>query len=294
MSLTECLESLAAIGFTELEAEVYVCLLGESPATGYRVAQLLGKPVANTYKALESLRNKGAVVAEDGESRLCRAVPAEELLSQLDRRFQEHRRRAGRALARLKGNPEDQRVYQLHTPVQVLERCRSMLAGCRSVAVLDAFPDTLEELRPDLEAASARGVGVAVKAYRPAQVAGVSVVVHPEGEAVLGRWPGQWLNLVVDGREHVLAFLTPDRDAVHQAVWSGSAYLSWVYHCALANEVVLGQLARLLEEGTSTRRLRDALQHYHYLFEPEDIPGYQELLRRFGGVRPSPPQKLLK
>lgn len=113
-------------------------------------------------------------------------------------------------------------------------------------------------------------------------MAGADVVVHPNGAAVLRHWPGQWLNLVVDGRQHVLALLTPDCDGVRQAVWSGSPYLSWVYHCAVAAEVTLGQLERLLEDGVSAAALRRARRKFDYLFASEDIPGYHDLLRQFG------------
>jgi Cd2+/Zn2+-exporting ATPase len=286
MSARDRREALTALGFTELEADVYVFLLGESPATGYRVAQAISKPVANTYKAIQTLQAKGAVVAEDGDGRLCRAVPAEQLLGQLERRFQKHRQRAARALARIKPSPEDDRVYQFRTPGQVLEHCRRMLTDCDQVAIVDAFPRTLEELRPAIEQAAARGVVVAVQAYQSATIAGADVTVHPNGEAVLHRWPGQWLNLVTDGREHVLALLTDDMQAVHQAVWSRSAYLAWVYQCAVAAEVVLGQITRLVEDGASATTLRQALRRYPALCSP-DLPGYQELLRRFGGPRPT-------
>src|SRR6516162_713654 len=164
----DAFHSLTGLGFTELEAEVYVALLQHSPATGYRVAQAIGRPVANTYKAIESLQHKGAVLVDEGTSRLCRAVPAEELLAQLERSFQRRRQEAANALAALRAAPEDDRVYQLQSVAQVFERCRRMLEGCEEAAVLDVFPKPLEELREAVEAAAQRGVRVAVKAYAPA------------------------------------------------------------------------------------------------------------------------------
>jgi HTH-type transcriptional regulator, sugar sensing transcriptional regulator len=291
MSARECRDSLRAFGFTELEADVYSFLLGESPATGYRVAQAIGKPVANTYKAVQTLQAKDAVVAEDGDGRLCRAVPAEELLDQLERRFRDNRRRASRALGRLKSSPEDHRVYQLRTPARVFERCGRILADCRHVAIIDAFPRTLDELRPAIEKAANRGVAVAVQAYRGAVVAGADVAVRRDGEAVMRRWPGQWLNLVADGREYVLALLTEDLQAVHQAVWSRSAYLACVYESAVAAEVVLSEITRLIEDGAPVRLLRRALRRHRALCSP-DLPGYQELIRRFGGLTAADSQHL--
>ena len=68
-------DALVPFGFTALESEIYVFLLGESPATGYRVAQGINKPAANTYKAIQTLQSKGAILVEEGSSRFCRAVP---------------------------------------------------------------------------------------------------------------------------------------------------------------------------------------------------------------------------
>src|SRR5436190_9967806 len=113
--LEDTFQSLTGLGFTELEAEVYVSLLRHSPATGYRVAQSIGRPVANTYKAIESLQYKGAVLVDEGSNRLCRAVPAEELLAQIERSFQHRRQEAAKALASLHAAPEDDRVYQLQS-----------------------------------------------------------------------------------------------------------------------------------------------------------------------------------
>lgn len=46
-----CVAALSSLGFTELEASVYAYLVQKSPATGYRVAQAIRKPVANlSYK----------------------------------------------------------------------------------------------------------------------------------------------------------------------------------------------------------------------------------------------------
>src|SRR5438874_1780106 len=79
----DLIRALVELGVTGLEAEVYTFLLQESPATGYRAAQALGRPVAGIYKALEALAHRGAVVVEEGTTRQYRSVPGEELLGGL-------------------------------------------------------------------------------------------------------------------------------------------------------------------------------------------------------------------
>ena len=83
----ESVQALQTLGFSALEASIYSFLLTESTATGYRIAQALGKPVANTYKGIQALQAKGAVLVEDGSTRLCRAVPPDELMGQMERAF---------------------------------------------------------------------------------------------------------------------------------------------------------------------------------------------------------------
>ena len=282
MSTERSVRALVELGFTGLEAEVYTALAQHQPMTAYRVAQLTGKPAANVYKAVESLQAKGAVIVEDGASRVVHAVPADEVLGLLERGFRESRERAAAALAELQSVASDDRVYQLRSREQVIERCRRMLERAERVALIDAFPAPLEELRPEAEAAAARGVVVAAKAYEPLSLREVEVFVHPEGRAVLERWPGQWVNVVVDGREHLLALLTRDGRGVQQAVWSESTYLSWVYHSAVSRELIMADVERLISGGATSKELR-AVMGRHRRIVASDAPGFELLVRRFGG-----------
>ncbi|HEU4754089.1 MAG TPA: helix-turn-helix domain-containing protein, partial [Armatimonadota bacterium] len=210
--------ALTALGFTPLEAEVYSFLLQESPATGYRIAQALGRPVANTYKAVEALQGRGAVLVDESATRQCRAVPAVELLAQMESGFRERRRRAAEALQSVAQPAEDHRIYQLTTSQQVWERCRAMLERARKVVLLDGFPLPLAELRPDLERAAARSARVLVKAYAPVAIAGAEVIQNPNPEKMLSQYLGHWIVLFIDGSELLLAALSPDGEQVRQAV----------------------------------------------------------------------------
>jgi predicted transcriptional regulator len=271
-------QKLVALGFTVAEAETYIFLLKEGRATGYRIAQSLGKPLSNTYKAAESLQARGAVIVEEGEPRCYRAAPANELLNRMEREFLKIRAEAAQALAGIERATPDPGVYQLQTRAQVLERCYTMLEGCRQVALLDLFPEPLAELREVIERTAARGVLVGVVAYQPAALAGVEVVVDPAGPNVLQRWPGQWLNLVADGAECLMAFLASDGDGLFQAIWSGSAYLAWVVHSMQAWALAGPALERQILNGASLAQLQESAQFYRR-FHALEAAGYQNLMR---------------
>ena len=77
------MDSLVALGFSKLEAAIYIYLLKESPATGYQIAKAIDKAKANTYQALDSMTQHGLLMVEDGKPRRYRAVPHREMLRRL-------------------------------------------------------------------------------------------------------------------------------------------------------------------------------------------------------------------
>lgn len=236
--------ALAELGFTDTEARLYCELLRGGPATGYRLAQAVGKAPANAYQALSALAQKGAVLVEEGEPRTFRAARPEELLAALATGFDRRRAAAEQALADLAGPEADERVYQLKSAEQALQRARAMIDAAREIVLFDLFPGPFAELRPALDQAAQRGVAVAGLVYAPT-VAGPGVVcVASPGAGFVGRrWPGAQLTLVADAAETLTALLPADAGAAVRAVWSDSAYLACLQHNGLASELRLSAVA---------------------------------------------------
>jgi sugar-specific transcriptional regulator TrmB len=275
MSLQATQPALVALGFTPIEASAYAYLVQASPATGYGVARGIGKPVANTYQALQSLRHKGAVLVDGRGRRQWRAVPPRELLARIDAERAERVAEAGRTLARLHRADDDHGVYTLASRTQALARFRDMLERARRVALADVFPEPLAELRPALERAAARGITVAVMVYEPARLRGVEVVVKQDGPEQRQRWPGEWFNLVIDGTEHLLCWFG---SGAPQATWSRSPHLSWIVHGGLWSEMAMARITSGIGEGVATAELARRLKRFRrYLVS--QAPGYRRLRR---------------
>jgi hypothetical protein len=234
--------TLAALGFTETEALVYCELLRASPASGYRLAQAIGKAPANTYAALAALTQKGAVVVDDSAGKSFRPAPPAELIAALERGYETRARAAGEALEQLYKPPEDDRIYQLSTAAQALERARAMIDGAREILLFDLFPEPFELLRPHLELAQGRGVRVAGVGYAPPGEIGFPFL-DSRGLSLAERWPGLQLSLVTDAREYMVALLSRDMTRALHGAWSDSAYLAALQHNALASEIRLSALA---------------------------------------------------
>lgn len=267
---------LNALGFTEVESAVYVSLLRESPATGYRVAQTSGRTAANVYKALETLEQKGAVMVEDTEPRSYRAIPPEELLRSLESAFAKRRARAASTLGRIRASPADERTYRLATRSQVFERCRTILGEARHVVLLDVFPHPLAELADDIVGAARRGVRVAALVYEPTVLDGVEVVLHFDAERVTRQWSAQWLNISADAAVHAHALVSADEDEVPHATWSASPFLAHLYQSGLIGEMAHSVARRLTKSGESAERIAAGLDRIE-TFMHRDTPAFTML-----------------
>jgi len=275
------LQPLIKLGLTNLEAAIYVFLLENSPATGYGIAKGIRKPAANTYKALESLQSKGAIIIEDSRSRLCRAIPVDELLDSFQRTFDSLKSRTKSELKKLKPSPRDSRVYQLQTTEQVISRFRQMLDSCEKIALLDLFPFAVEALADSIISAAKRGVRINVKIYQPYKLPGANIIMTSDSNQMLKIWPGQWANGVVDGREYLLAFVGRDTGEVYEAVWSNNHYLSWIYYDGLAKEVIVTALKEAIYSNTELSGLKQILKDIEkmFSFEAADYKGASSILK---------------
>jgi sugar-specific transcriptional regulator TrmB len=265
----EAASDLEAIGFTALEARIYVELLHGGPLTGYRIAQLVGKATANAYKALDALTQRGIVYCEDGATRFYRAVPYAEVAATLAGDFQRRVAHSTKALASLDSTKSDDRIYRLHGPEQIYERARTLIAGAESIVVVDAFPEAVGQLAVALEEAAAKGIAVTVHAYAPARLEGVQVVAAPFGAAVRKHWPGTWVNVAADGSAALIAHVLDDERTV--GIWTENAHVAWIFHCGIAAETALAKLAELAAASPKLA-LADALRSVEDILV-SDVPG---------------------
>jgi len=244
----DAIELLRELGFTQLEAQIYTFLLRESPATGYRIAKAIGKPAANTYKALESLEKKGAVMFNHDEKRVFRAVPHREVLSHMERRFKDRKESLENALSTLSEPPADERIYQIRSVDEVFERCRSMLDRVQEIAFIDISPFPLKTLLQDIEKCASRGVDITLKVYEPIEIPGIKIVEDTQSDQV-EHWVGHCVNMVIDVAEYLIGEISADGTEVQQAFWSCSPFLTLYYQGGLKREIVLDEINHILAKN---------------------------------------------
>ncbi len=245
-------DHLTELGFSGAEAAVYVALLQEPKATGYRIARLAGKPVPNTYKALDALHKKGAIIVDEtGRGRTYTALPVSEFFEGMKHRLDTMRGHLEEELKGLTTGAVEGGIYQLTTPDQVYGRARTLLREARRVALVDIFPRPLEHLRGDLEAAGKRGVHVWALTYLPGEIKGCEVIAPKKPAAHLEIWKADWMNIIVDSREALYSLLKRDGSGLHRAVWIKDPYLAMQAFSGAFHEFIFDRTGQLLWSGKS-------------------------------------------
>lgn len=233
--------ALTAFGFNQLESMVYCELLRQSPATGYRLSQRIGRAPANIYQALKALLQKGAVLEESdaADATSYVPVPPDQLFASLRSGFMTRTEAALEALREVRNPPKQDTLSQLRTASQVIERARAMIDNARQTIIFDMVPELFDLLAPELRAAEARGLSLVGIAYRAADVSPTMPFKgEPEG-AVRKRWPGLGMIVVTDASEQLVAQISDDMATVMNAIYSDSPFLSCIMHGLLQADIRL-------------------------------------------------------
>lgn len=234
------LSILTNLGLTPLEAEVYLFLTSEPAATGYRIAQAIGKPAGNVYKALEGLEAAHAILTADQDgTQIARAVPIEELVSRLRKRFEANCTKAVRVCAVEREEEPDHAVYRLTDRDQAIERALAMIACATEFVIVNATPSLIPDIATAMTDAARSGAAVAIKAFEPVKVEGVDVILDPRGSSALLNAPGEWLQVTTDGKDVLCALTDRNTGTLLEGFWTRNPLLAWTFYSGMSSDVLL-------------------------------------------------------
>ncbi len=258
-------EILTQIGFTQLESDVYLYLLTKGPHTGYAIAKAIGKSIANVYKAVERLAQKGAVEQSSGDSKLCVAVPWRQLVASERKKFTANMDALTKALKRLPEQQDDEQVYQIKNGNHVKEQAIRVVENAQNIILANLEPQCVEWLKQPLINAAARGVEIRVKVYEKVELPGVTVVLRQNGAQVYGKTEDAQLNLCADGKEMIVALFKLNTDEIIQAFRSKSALMTLMQYNQLLYELVLTELKAAIPAGdiTKAQEILTNTEHLH-------------------------------
>jgi len=155
-------KDLQALGFSDYEARAYIALLEFSPATAYEISKVAGLPRANTYGALESCTQKGAV--QPLSQNPIRYVPVEpqELLSRIASDTSTRCSQLASRLTKLRTDDCRQLVWIIQGEKKVNAKIAEMINESRVHVWIKAHENVIETHKVALQEASDRGVRILI------------------------------------------------------------------------------------------------------------------------------------
>lgn len=230
------LEEMKHLGFTGVEAQIYVFLLQSPQATGYEVSKGIGVPRANAYQALETLLAKEYVLAVSKDPVRYATVPPALLL----RRIQEETRRRCQDLeARLQTLEKPETVghfWELREQDRIEQRMLELVNTATQRIAASLWAEDLQRLTEPLRAARRRGCTIILNLFGEARVDFATIYRHEGPEKVVG---GHVVALAIDFTEALVASLdtpptgvvTQNRTLVHvvEKLIRDEAYLASIY-----------------------------------------------------------------
>lgn len=154
-------QRLIELGFSQYEAQAYVGLLGSEPMTGYALSNVTGIPQPKVYETLRRLAAKRVVAPMDGEPTRFVAVPADQLLADLEGSFRTRLASAQRELANSteKSGPSGYRVLRAFTSWEAIEQqAAKVIDGSRRHVYLSVNCQDPDILAAAIRRADDRGV----------------------------------------------------------------------------------------------------------------------------------------
>lgn len=275
-SRNKLVEKLQEIGFNRLESEVYITLLEQSPLSGYRISHIIDEGPSNIYKALDSLKKRGAIMMEERPgTKHFTAVPAVEYLAGVTKQIKQNITFLENHLPDKTAPVKENRVFTLETIDQILERSEDMIKNAEKQIIVDAFPEALSWIKKHLEKrASEMSINIIVNSYDGESVKNCTNILKSAGKKALETYSKNWMNLVVDNERYLLAVVDKDnKKTVHHAVWTNSPYLSFVIYSGIGSEMMFSLLIETIRKHGQEHLIDEIKSEYTEKLVAE-MPGF--------------------
>ena len=250
--------TLERIGLSKAEAEIYLTLVREPGITGYKVSQSTGKPVPNTYKNLENLAARGAIMLDDnGKSRLYSVVPIKEFIKQLVYSLETTGETLENRFRALNSALPEEGVYRVMNVLQVYSRAVEMIQSAKKILFIEADALPMNRLKESIEAAAARGVKVLLHSSDGDLVFKGCDIIHSCSQD----WPGEWLVVLIDGAEYLICAMASGEEYVYQALWSRNPYLTPSIFQGCLNKAILCRIKQMFDGDKSKKDIKVELDY---------------------------------
>jgi len=269
MKIDKLLQMLREMGLSELEAYIYIWLLGNKRSTGYKIAGQIGKPVANTYKALKSLQQKGAVVSDKSSGTVYfDTIPIEEFLNKIENEFKTKREQIIEEVNKLEVQQEPTGIYELQSKELVFEKASSMIKSAQNTLLIDGFPAPMQTIKQYLTEDRANEITIYVKNYSGNNIKHVHQIQASIPELIYTELNGQWLIVLKDTVESLIAFFIKDgRELIH-CIWTKDPFISFILFNGSAYEFNFTEVCEQIysDDSNKIENMKSIIERYKNMY----------------------------
>ena len=252
-------EALNELGLSELEASIYILLLGEPGLTGYAVAKKLGKAVPNVYRGISSLRGKGGLIGDATEStEIFTAIPIKEFTHRISSALKGKINHAEQVFKDSPAVVPEGGVFKIVDAGQIIAKAVALITSAEHALSIFADSDILHTLKTEFIAAAAKGVSVSVRSYDEViEAEGCDIFMWPRRDE-REPWGGQILSITADGAEAIVAYIPTKSTA--SGFWVKNPFLVTLLQQGMASGIIHGRLITGMLAQTSADKLLDEMQ----------------------------------
>jgi sugar-specific transcriptional regulator TrmB len=250
--MKEIIPKLAALGFSEYEAKVYLSLLREHPATAYEMGKSSGVPTSKVYEVIKKLIQKNVLTAME-ERGTKRYVPLEpgELLDRYRSSVEAVLLSLRRDLQAIKGDSELSHIWNISDYDFLMEKAVRMIDKARKTVLLSLWKEELGLLEESVSGAVRRGVKVAAVHFGQPGMQSWPVYHHPIEHTLYREKGGRGLVVVTDSEEVLMGTVVKgDRVA---GAWSTNRGFVTVAEDYIKHDIYIMKIVRRFDKSLRER-----------------------------------------
>jgi predicted transcriptional regulator len=246
--MTNVVELLRQLNFSEYEARAYTALLQHNPLNGYALAKDSGIPRANIYSVLQKLEERGAVFAVDTNSGTSYSPVAPDILiHRLSTHIASVLQEAHDLLEQVAKPVEQNYVQNIQGYAQLVEHARDLIQSAEQNLLIALWQPEAQVLADVIAAAEARGVAINTLCFQACLQECGNCRGHIYRYHVTPDNCNYWLIVIQDGADMVIGTTGQQSAAIRTQQLSLIEVVTWYIRHSLTLAAVLTDLGAELE-----------------------------------------------
>lgn len=265
------------LGFSNIEAMVYLCLCKDYPQTGYKISTTINKSRSSTYQALKALESRQAIIRLEA-TQFSEYIPVkiEEYMAQQEKEFIKQKEEIINSFKDVTPNTQEDYIYQILKTDQLYNKIEMMLSEAKSMILIDTDEKPLNLIKSQLIHKAKEGVHVMIET--PGNI-DVEHCYHVSLKSFSPKdfdWNADWLCISIDGEQFLISLLDKNSGELIHAIWCGNQYISpWIYN-GMLHEFSFRQMLAEMESLSLISELKEKMKPYiDQYFQP--VSGFRRL-----------------